>query len=271
MWILDELPYASAPIRYPEPDYIISTDASDQGFGMYDPQIDVRSRGRWGPDEFYLHINTLEVLGCMYGLRSLTRDKENVHVRIMTDSATALACINKFGTTKSKRRNKIVRDIWDYARSKNIWISACFIAGKDNTEADKASREFDDTTEWTLRQDYFFEICKRLGQPTIDLFASRLNHQVSRYCAWEPDARAVYIDGLMYDWSKEQLGYAFPPFSIIHKVIQKMIKQKAEVIMVVPYWRTQPWFALLDKLICQKPLLINVNNSELFLPFRTRF
>ena len=146
MWIIEELPQANAPVRYSEPDYVISTDASDQGFGMYDPQIDVSSRGRWGFDEYFLHINTLEVLGCMHGLLSLTRDKKDIHVRIMTDSTTALSCINKFGTTRSKRRNKIVRDIWDYARSKNIWISACFIAGKENNEADKASREFDDTT-----------------------------------------------------------------------------------------------------------------------------
>ena len=102
------------------------------------------------------------------------------------------------------------------------------------------------------------------------MFASRLNHQVPRYCAWEPDAGAVYIDGLMYDWSKEKLCYAFPPFSIIHKAIQKMIKQEAEVIMVVPYWKSQPWFALLNKLFCQKPLLINVDDTELFLPFRTK-
>ena len=270
LWITEELPFASAPVRYSEPQYVISTDASDQGFGMFDPQMDIRSGGRWGPDEFYLHINTLEVLACWYGLLSLTKDKENIHIRIMTDSTTALSCINKFGTTKSKRRNAIVREIWDYARGKNMWISACFVPGKENKEADQASREFDDTTEWTLRKDYFIEICRRFGKPTIDLFASRLNHQVSRYCAWEADVSAVYIDGLMYDWSREKLAYAFPPFSIIHKTIQKMIKQKAEIIMVVPYWRTQPWFALLDKLIIQRPILINVNNLELFLPFRTK-
>ena len=270
VWILEELPLANAPVRYSEPNYVISTDASDQGFGMFDPQLDIKSGGRWGSDEFYLHINTLEVLACWYGLLGLTKDKENEHIRIMTDSKTALSCINKFGTTKSKRRNGIVRKIWDYARGKNLWISACFVPGKENKEADEASREFDDTTEWTLRKDLFMEICQRFGNPSIDLFASRLNHQVARYCSWEADAGAVYIDSLMYDWSQERLCYAFPPFSIIHKVIQKIIKQEAEVIMVVPFWKSQPWFALLNKLFCQKPLLINVNDSELFLPFRTK-
>ena len=74
----------------------------------------------------------------------------------------------------------------------------------------------------------------------------------------------------MYDWTKEKLSYAFPPFSIIHKVIQKIVQQEVDVILVVPFWPTQPWFALFNKLVCQQPLIIEVNDYELFLPFRTK-
>ena len=160
--------------------------------------------------------------------------------------------------------------MWDYARQKNLWISAAFIPGLENTESDEKSRIFDDKTEWSLNDSLFYQICEKFGVPSIDLFASRLNAKLDRYCSWEPDPGAIYIDSLMYDWSKECLGFAFPPFAIIHKVLQKMIKQEAELILIVPFWVSQPWFTLFVSTLCDYPLLIEVNNKELFLPFRTR-
>ena len=47
--------------------------------------------------------------------------------------------------------------------------------------------------------------------------------------------------------------YAFPPFSVIHKTIQKFIHDEARGILIVPLWKTQPWFTLLVEL-CAKPL-----------------
>ena len=48
-------------------------------------------------------------------------------------------------------------------------------------------------------------------QPTIDLFASRINHQLLRYAAWKPDPEAVVVNSFSMRWTNE-LGWAFPPF-----------------------------------------------------------
>ena len=184
----------------------------------------------------------------------------------MTDNTTAVAYVNKQGSTRSKPCNTIARDIWMFAIEREIWVTAAHCPGSENCDADEASRVFDDNTEWSLRQDLFEGICKILGQPEIDLFASRLNHKVDRYCAWQPDPGAIFIDSLMYDWSQENV-YAFPPFSIIHMVIQKWIQDQAEGIIVVPKWPSQPWYTLLNKLIVQQPIMIEVITDELFLPF----
>ena len=104
--------------------------------------------------------------------------------------------------------------------------------------------------------------------PSTDLFASRLNHKTSHYCAWEPDPGAIFIDSFMYDWGQEKLGYAFPPFSVIPMVLRKLIQDEADVIMVVPFWPTQPWFTLLANVIIKKPVVFDVKNDELYLPFR---
>ena len=79
----------------------------------------------------------------------------------------------------------------------------------------------------------FGEICRLFGEPTIDLFVSRLNHKVPRYCAWEPDPGAVFVDSFMYNWKEEKLVYAFPPFSVKHMVIKKLIQDEAEALVAV--------------------------------------
>lgn len=99
---------------------------------------------------------------------------------------------------------------------RNLWLSAAHLQGSQNIEADKASRVFYDNTEWKLHSDIFQIIIKTFFVPTIDLFASRINYQVSRYVAWHPDPGAHAIDAFSLDWGTEQF-YAFPPFSLLGK------------------------------------------------------
>lgn len=37
--------------------------------------------------------------------------------------------------------------------------------------------------------------------------------------------------------------YTFPPLVIISKVIQKLLVEKAELILMAPHWPHHPWFA----------------------------
>ena len=216
-----------------------------------------------------MHINALELKAIYFGLRSLCSDLADKHIRIMTDNTKAVACVNKQGSTKSKVCNGIAKEIWLFAIDKKLWLSTAHCPGSSNILADQASREFDDQTEWSLNIDLFKVVCGFLGEPEIDLFASRLNHRVPQYYAWEPDPGAVFIDSFMYDWGQEFV-YAFPPFSIIHMVIQKWIQGETEGIIIVPLWPSQPWFTFLTRLIVGKPLTIDVVNAELMLPFSNR-
>ena len=267
-WLIDNLSHSSAPVRIPKPDFVIYTDASREGWGCYNPQTGQKAGGRWSVEEQNDHINTLELKAIWLSLLSHVKNKTGGHVRVMTDNTTALACINKQGSTRSQKQNSVTREIWELALRKQFWISAAHIPGKDNVEADEASRVFNDSTEWSLRNDIFDTITSCFGKPTLDLFASRLNYKTKRYCAWEPDPGAMVIDSFSYDWGKEELGYAFPPFSVIHMVLRKLIQDEAEMIIIAPFWPTQPWFTLLANTIVQEPLVFEVNNNELYLPFR---
>ena len=51
----------------------------------------------------------------------------------------------------------------------------------------------------------------------IDLFASRLSHQLPQYFAWKPDPFSQETDALQQIWGSQFL-YAFPPFCLILQV-----------------------------------------------------
>ena len=66
----------------------------------------------------------------------------------MSDNTTAISCINKKGGLKSNECNKIAKEIWVWCASRDLHISEAHILGKENFEADKNSRKFQDATEW---------------------------------------------------------------------------------------------------------------------------
>lgn len=86
--------------------------------------------------------------------------------------------------------NDITMKIWLLAKANDIWISAAYLPGKDNIEADFESRKIRDDTEWMLNSNIFDALCKRLFFPSVDLFASRINTQLKNYVSWNPDPRS---------------------------------------------------------------------------------
>ncbi|KAJ8914161.1 hypothetical protein NQ315_016240 [Exocentrus adspersus] len=98
--------------------------------------------------------------------------------------------------------------------------------------------------------DYVTEI---LGTPEIDLFASKDNHKCHRYISWRRDPYAIAVDAFTICW-RGYFFYAFPPFSLILRVLQKIINDKAEGILIEPLWQAQPWYPLFNKLIIKGPL-----------------
>lgn len=64
---------------------------------------------------------------------------------------------------------------------RKLWIFASYINTKDNIEADEGSRRVNPDVEWELSQPAFNYIVKQLGQPEIDLFASRINAKCRKY------------------------------------------------------------------------------------------
>ena len=255
-WWLENIEHVSRPVTFPNPQLTIFTDASFQGWGCHVPDWDTRTGGRWSPSEQNYDINSLELMAVLFSLKACCHSLTKTHILIQSDNTTTVVSINRQGSTQSKNCNSIARQIWLWVMQTENWLSATHCPGVLNVDADLASREFNDTTEWGLNKRWFQKLCQHYQTPSIDLFASRLNHQVETYCAWQPDPGAIAIDAFTIDWSSFKTIYAFPPFSIVGKVLQKITFDKASGIVVIPDWPTQPWFARLHQMLMEPPLRI---------------
>ena len=57
------------------------------------------------------------------------------------------------------------------------------------------------TGQWKLNPAVFSKICSQWGTPKIDLFASRVSHQIPAYFAWKLDPRSLGRDAFQASWT----------------------------------------------------------------------
>ena len=266
-WWIVNIGVCCAPIGRETPPVEIRTDASGAGWGATD--LTTNTGGRWNESENEKaknnKINYLELRAVDLGLKSFCTEMRNVHILVRVDNITAVTYLNNMGGVRSQDCNLMATKIWRWCIHRNIWLTASYLPGKLNTEADQKSRKFNDRTEWTLNKQAFEHIVKRFGQPEIDLFASRLNAQLDRYVTWLPDPHAESVDAFTLDWSSFQF-YAFPPFCLIPRCLQKIIHDQATGLLVVPNWPTQAWFPCLKAMLVEEPMLIPKSKDLLLQP-----
>ena len=93
--------------------------------------------GRWSEAESQNHINCLELMAAFFGLKSFCSNMKSIHVRIYSDNITTVNYINSMGGTHTMECNSVAKDIWLFCITRQIWISAAYIPGKENIQADK--------------------------------------------------------------------------------------------------------------------------------------
>ena len=125
--------------------------------------------------------------------------------------------------------------IWRWAaKDRNIWLSTAFIPGVENRFSFPES----------LGQPVVFKQLTALSFiPEVDLFASRLNCQITPFVSWKPEPGAWVVN-------------AFPPFNILGRVLAKVQQDGATWMFVTPFWSTQPWFPHLLELLIDQPRML---------------
>ena len=235
-------------------DLTIDSDASLTGWGA--ACQDQRTGGPWSLEERQMHINCLELLAATLAIQTFAKHKTDISVLLRIDNTTAVAYINNLGGTISKDLLELAKNLWMWCLKKNIHITAQHLPGILNEVADTESRVMIDRSDWKLNPAIFRRINQVMGPVQIDLFASRLTTQCQRYFSWRPDPYAEATDAFLQDWSQVK-GYANPPWNLVGRVLAHVQSQQAQVVLVAPVWKTQPWYPLLLSMLVQFPFLIN--------------
>ena len=149
---------------------LIQTDASKKGWGAFCRTVSVG--GQWTQQESKLHINILELKAIHLALLTFSKMFQMKYVHFQIDNMTALSYLMKMGGTVNREMIPLSKEIWNFAISKEITITAEYLPGKLNIRADWASRHFQDSSEWLLSPKVFHKITQRWGTPEINLFAS---------------------------------------------------------------------------------------------------
>ena len=63
------------------------------------------------------------------------------------------------------------------------------------------------------------------------------------------------MDSLKHSWLAENV-LANPPFSLIFRILHKVVLEGSTITLLAPFWPGQPWFPMLLSLLIAPPLII---------------
>ena len=256
-WWINHIEKAYDVISHGEPNLTITTNASKTGWGAVCGHVS--TGGHWSHMEANKHINILVLVAAYLGMQTFAKCKTNSHVRIKIDNTTAVSVINRMGTSHSIVCNVIGKNIWEWCVNRNIWVSAAHIPGKCNSIADSESRKGHREFEWMLNTKLSIRCIEHLE------FQTEINHQFPKYLSYRPDPHGIAVDAFTIPWAKLNF-YAFPPFSVIPMVLNKIRTEQATGIVVLPNWPTQPWYPIAIGMLKQDPIHLKPSKDLLHLP-----
>ena len=201
------------------------------------------------------HINCLEMQAAALATQTFLKGRTGLSVLLQMDNTTAVAYVNNLGGTVSPQLTTLAKTLWMWALQRDITLTAQYIPGVSNIVADTESRTVRDRTDWKLSPEIFSQINQIFGPLKVDLFASRLTHQLPRYFSWRPDRLAEATDAFRQDW-RLRTGYANSPWCLMGRALSQVMKQAALIVLVAPVWKGQPWYPVLLSLLWEFPRLI---------------
>ena len=190
---------------------------------------------------------------------------------LFCDNATAVAYLRNQGGTFSDSLNEEAQIILRWAEGKGVSLIPQFILGRNNVFADSLSRKNQTIgLEWTLNQEVFNSLMRK-WPVNIDLFATSLNYRCQVYFAPMKDLMSAGTDAFLQNWENLQ-AYAFPPFSLVRKVLNKARESpNLTLTRIAPYWPQKEGFPDLLEVLMEPPLRLPLRSDLLRQPHLHRF
>ena len=230
---------------------VIQSDDSMTGWGAVCEGT--RTGGPRSQAERMLHINSLELTAATLAVQAFAKDRLGISILLQLDNQTAVAYINHLGGTVSLQLVQLAKTLWLWALQRDVTLLAQHIPrGVTNQVADEVSGTTTDPLDWKLSLEVFQKINAIWAPLEVDLFASRLSSQLPRFFSWRLDPQAEATDAFFQDW-RHLKAYANPPWCLVGRVLRQVKAQRAQVILVAPVWKGQPWYPVLLEMLWDFP------------------
>ena len=208
---------------------------------------------KWNKEEREKSMNWRELKVMEKTMKEIKNEVKEEEVRWVMDSVVVAAYMRK-DIGREKNLAKMSWKIRDIEVERKIEIEIKVVKGEMIQRVDRLSRVIDNK-DYQVRWKMFNKMVRRWGMPRIDLFATRFSRKVQRFILREFDKKAVDQDALMISWRKRGLLYAFPPMALISTVLEKIQREEAEVILVVPTKRGAKWMTKLKEMTIDEMIL----------------
>lgn len=256
---------------------LLVSDASNSGYGgkilrlpePWQPHVQQAVLGFWIGDELKMHINEKEhegsfrvAKGCLNPARDFVQQLTPTiyHLNVLTDNQVSRSYNNKQGG-KSQLLNEITMAFHSWAKNtfspSELVITATYLEGEKMIQigGDELSRMGRLGEEIKLNPKIFRTLCKMLDfHPEIDLFATRYNTQLQSFHSAHHDRMALATNTLIQIWDRP--SYAFPPVNVIPQFLQKVQKEEATILAILPLTPSAGWYPQLQKVVASDPILI---------------
>ena len=159
------------------------------------------------------------------------------------DKKAALSYLLRIGRTTNEHMIRLTKDIWHYLPNHNMAIKAEYLPSVLTTVVDRESRKKKtDSSEWLTHPKIFQEVYRLLDSLNTSICFPPMETTTSMY---SPDPYSQGTDAMIQNWNIG-LHFAFPPFSMISRVLLK-IKQEfvSLLILIALVWSTQPCYSKL--------------------------
>ncbi len=190
-------------------------------------------------------IDELELLAVLFAVQCWSDEwPEGSTIQLWCDNQVAVSYIRNMGG-RVDRLDRIAKQIWTELEVRDLFMLASYVHTKENP-ADALTRGVA-TKKQLLDCEVQLNPCVfqnllSVGpfQPEVDWFASSLNAQLPRFYAWKSDRAAEGIDAFAFSWSGV-IGYIYPPFVLIPRILRKVIEDESLVLLIHPDWPGALW------------------------------
>jgi len=114
------------------------------------------------------------------------------------------------------------------------WVRRDFVQDADDLS------KFIDKLEFGLRPDWLAYVSRTFGTWDVDRFAAAHNATAARFNSLFDSTSSEAVDAMAQSW-RTGVSFIVPNFHMIDQILDKVERDNAEVVIIVPEWPHKAW------------------------------